>query len=527
LHEGRSIQVAATQKDHVGKFRKAAAADCLAIGVGVATTWWYVRVSRGHSFVFDDWLVAIRPTSFGDLFEPHNGHLSVVPLAIYRGLLGTFGFETFTPYRLLGISSLLTLGVALFALARNRVGAPLALVVAVSVLWLPTTTLTPFMANFHIALVCAVLCAASMPSVDLRSDVVVCLSLVVALATSGVGVALAAACAAHAALFRPRPRRWIAVGVPSLLWLWWWRTLGNRPRVADPPSLVSAVGDVVQGAFGSFGALTGGSWVGGLILAGGWLMLLVWRAGHDRTSTLTQLSWTLGLVVWWIGLVWSRPDAVDSANVGRYEYVGAVLILLSALPAAPLGWLRTTRAQWQLTVPAFLIIATIVVVNHDELRQSAFNRGMNGTKAERVLYELEQTVDPVEPSRRLTPELSGITAWDYYAKVVARYGSPIDRDDPPDQALIERHAVWVAITGTALEDDPICVDGPVTRRLGADVVLQTGDESAVVRARRFGQSMVKVQTVRANRSAIVGLSGPSIVDVPWVIDAPGACIHEG
>jgi hypothetical protein len=140
---------------------------------------------------------------------------------------------------------------------------------------------------------------------------------------------------------------------------------------------------------------------------------------------------------------------------------------------------------------------------------------------------LEQTVDPGEPSRRLTPELSGITAWDYYAKVVARYGSPIDRDDPPDQALIERHAVWVAITGTALEDDPICVDGPVTRRLGADVVLQTGDESAVVRARRFGQSMVKVQTVRANRSAIVGLSGPSIVDVPWVIDAPGACIHEG
>jgi hypothetical protein len=60
------------------------------------------------------------------------------------------------------------------------------------------------------------------------------------------------------------------------------------------------------------------------------------------------------------------------------------------------------------------------------------------------------------------------------------------------------------------------------------MAFHTGDEPAMVRARRFGSSMEEVKLVAAHRSAIVRFPGPTIVeDVPWVIDAPGACIHEG
>ena len=138
--------------------RKEAVADWWFAGVVVLTAWWYMRASRGQSFLRDDWRVATRSLSLRDLFEPHNGHLSVVPLAIYRVLLGEYGMQTYTPERLLGSGSLLCLGVALYLLARHRAGAPLALVAAVSVLWLPTTTLTPFLANYHLALVGAVVC---------------------------------------------------------------------------------------------------------------------------------------------------------------------------------------------------------------------------------------------------------------------------------------------------------------------------------------------------------------------------------
>jgi hypothetical protein len=196
---------------------------------------------------------------------------------------GSWSLHTYTPYRVLGSTSLLCLGVALFLLARGRVGAPLALVVAVSVLWLPMMGLTPFMANYRVSLLCGVVCAAAMPSTDRRSDVVVGTALAVGLASSGVGtalavglassgvgMALAAACAVHAVVFRPRASRWTAVAVPSLLWVLWWRTLGNETRSVQSLTILSALDDVADGVFSSFGALTRGWWVGGAVLLTGW-----------------------------------------------------------------------------------------------------------------------------------------------------------------------------------------------------------------------------------------------------------------
>lgn len=515
--------------DRVAQVRvaaKAGLADWLFVGVIVVTAWWYLRVSRGQSFLRDDWRVATRSLSISDMLEPHNGHLSLVPLAIYRAMLGEFGFETYTPYRLLGSISLLSLGVALFLFVRSRVGSPVALVVAVSVLWLPTMNLTPFLANYHVALVCAVVCAVAMPSVDRRSDVILGLALALALATSSVGVAAAAACAVHAMTFRLRPSRLIAIAVPSLLWVLWWRTSSNQPRPAVRPSILSGLAEVANGVFGSFGALTGGWWVGGVALLAGWVILFVQRMMTDRMSARTQLAWTVGLVFWWVGLVWSRPDAADSFNTGRYEYVGAVLILLSVVPAGPVEWLRTANARWRMAAPALVIIGTIVLVNHDELRDAARDRAAAGARAEMVVYELELTAASIEPTRRLPSELDEITVRDYREKVVARYGLPIDQHQSTDEAMIERNALHVP-TGPPPSDDRACAAGPVPLPIAGEVSLHTRDQPAMLRARRFGSSMQDVRLVPAHRSAVASFPGPTIAwAVPWVIDAPGACIHD-
>jgi hypothetical protein len=506
-------------------FTKDAAADWVFVGVVVLTAWWYLRVSRGHSFLRDDWQVAERSLSFGDLFEPYNGHLSVVPLAIYRVMLGEFGMETYTPERLLGSTSLLGLGVALFLFARSRVGAPVALVVAVSVLWLPTTNLTPFLSNFHFALVGAVVCAAALPSRDRRSDVVVSLALAFSFLNSGVAVAVAAACAAHALMDRARLSRWVAIAVPSLLWVWWWLALGQQPRAPGSPSIGEGLGDVVEGAFGSFSALTWDWPVGGAVLLAGWVALLVHRVRTDRASSLTQLAWAGGLVVWWAGLVWSRSGAAVGYN-GRYDYVGAVFILLSVLPVERADWLTSPKARSVLAAPALAIVAAIVLVNHDELRDAVQRRAYRADTVEIALYELEAAVGPVDPTRRLTSEMAGITVGDYQEKVVPRYGSPIDLSEPPDEAMIERGVLPAPVVGPAPADDPGCASGPVNLYFGGEVALHTGDQPATVRARRFGSSMVDLRQVRAGRSVVVRFPVPTIFPfTPWVIDAPGACIH--
>ena len=506
-------------------FTKEAAADWVFAGVVVLTGWWYLRASHGHSFLRDDWQVAMRSLSFGDLFEPYNGHLSVVPLAIYRVFLGQFGMETYTPERLLGSGSLLALGVALFLFARSRVGAPVGLVVAVSVLWLPTMNLTPFLSNFHFSLVGGVVCAAALPSRDRRSDVAISLSLALAFLSSGVAVAVAAACAAHALMDRARLSRWVAIAVPSLLWVWWWLALGQQPRPPDTPSIGEGLSDVVEGAFGSFSALTWEWPVGGAVLLVGWVALLAHRVRTDRASSLTQLAWAGGLVVWWAGLVWSRADVTGTLNTGRYEYVGAVFILLSVLPAERAEWLTSPKARWVLAAPALAIVAIIVAVNHDELRDAVEVRAHGADRAEIALYELE-AAGLVDPTLRLRPEMVGITVRDYQEKVVARYGSPIDLSEPPDEAMIERGALQRTIVGPAPADDPGCASGPVSLYFGGEVALHTGDQPAMLRARRFGLSMVDVRQIPAGRSAVVKFSVQSIFPfTPWVIDSPGACIH--
>ncbi len=117
---------------------------------------------------------------------------------------------------------------------------------------------------------------------------------------------------------------------------------------------------------------------------------------------------------------------------------------------------------------------------------------------------------------------------DYREKVVPRYGSPIDLSESPDEALIERHGLRAPIVGPAPQDNPACASGPASLHPGGEVTLHTGDRAATIRARRFGSSMHDVREVMPGRTAVVRFAAPMLFeDVPWVIEAQGACIHVG
>jgi hypothetical protein len=61
-------------------------------------------------------------------------------------------------------------------------------------------------------------------------------------------------------------------------------------------------------------------------------------------------------------------------------------------------------------------------------------------------------------------------------------------------------------------------------RLRDEVTFYTGDQPAMVRARRFGPERVDVKRIAPHRSAVVRFPGPTIVEgMPWIVEAPGAC----
>src|SRR5215467_1900822 len=63
----------------------------------VALLAWAAWCGRGVWFFIDEWKVITRYHN-GDWLEPFNGHLSLVPIATYRILLATVGYN-FAPYR--------------------------------------------------------------------------------------------------------------------------------------------------------------------------------------------------------------------------------------------------------------------------------------------------------------------------------------------------------------------------------------------------------------------------------------------
>lgn len=82
------------------------AAAVLAIASVVASVG-FVWLSRSQWFYQDEWrfLVERDAGSISSLLEPHNEHLSIVPIVLYRVLWNIVGLRSYLPYQLLSLTS--------------------------------------------------------------------------------------------------------------------------------------------------------------------------------------------------------------------------------------------------------------------------------------------------------------------------------------------------------------------------------------------------------------------------------------
>ena len=70
------------------------------------------HLGRGLTFFFDEWDFVIgRRAGWSDaLWQPHNGHLSVLPVLAYRAMFALVGLEHYRAYRWMGIAAHLARG---------------------------------------------------------------------------------------------------------------------------------------------------------------------------------------------------------------------------------------------------------------------------------------------------------------------------------------------------------------------------------------------------------------------------------
>ncbi|MCZ7629564.1 MAG: hypothetical protein M5U19_11145 [Microthrixaceae bacterium] len=200
-------------------------------------------IGRRLWFFSDDWNILAGYHS-GNLTEAFNGHLTLVPAGIYQLLFHTAGVESYLPYRLAGLLSLVVLGFQVARWTMSWVGPVLATLAVTAVMWNSSgasNVMFPFLMNFSLPIAALLAIWWHLDRLRTKRDeptgsgadpasradlVAIALWMSLALATSGLGVMTAAAVAVELLLRRAPVRQWIAWGAPTLLWAIWW--VGHR-----------------------------------------------------------------------------------------------------------------------------------------------------------------------------------------------------------------------------------------------------------------------------------------------------------
>jgi hypothetical protein len=200
-----------------------------------------------ETFRLDEWyfLTDRQGSSFDVYFDPHNEHLSALPVAVFKGMFETVGLAPYWPYRLMVAALVVLIGVLVYFYAAPRIGrgwafAPGILTMligqgAYDVFW-------PFQIGFNLSVACGVGMLICFDRRGARWDLIAAALVVIALLSSSIGLAVLAAAVVDVALTRgQRVVRAIRVlALPVGLYVAWWLHY-QPPRSSEPAAPFDAV----------------------------------------------------------------------------------------------------------------------------------------------------------------------------------------------------------------------------------------------------------------------------------------------
>jgi hypothetical protein len=345
-----------------------------------------MRADRPWSFFLDEWgTIAYRRSGGVSAFlAPHNGHLQLVVIAIYRALFATVGLRHYWPYEAVNLTLQAALALLVFGYARRRTHPLVAMAFMLVVLldsdgW--QVLLWAINIGFVVPMLSLVVCLLiwrqpARPRVDATMALLVAL----ALASSGLGLAVVTGVAVLVVASPDRWRRAWIVLVPGGLYLLWY--VAYRPHALPPANLRHVPGAEPSGDVGFFGtrwqvaklpgyvarlaeasanALVGASvdsgFVAVIVFAAIVVGLTVWR----RRVTAEGVALLVALLTFWITLGLTRLDLVMPTTAGgsRYAYPGAVMLGLLVVEAL-------AGMTWRLPAAAGIACLALIALHSDE-----------------------------------------------------------------------------------------------------------------------------------------------------------------
>lgn len=327
-------------------------------------------VGRRLTFFYDEWdfILNRRGSSVGAYLDPHNGHLSLFPVLVYKALFATVGLHHYWPYRLVAVALHLLCAGLLYVLCRRRIGPVGALLPAGLLLFLGTAwqdLLWPFQIGYFGSIAgglgALVVLDADPP---VRRPWAAAALLTWSIISSGVGIPFLLAAAALTLMRRTPWRQYWVLAIPAILYLIWYAGWGGGEQTSRsaflgaPEYVASAASGAVAGIVGLDPTVWGAALTVALIV---W-MVIAWRARGASAPTPMLVAPLVGALVFWVLTAVVRAGPAEPA-ASRYVYVGAVFILLLVAEAGQgLRW----RGPW-LSLAALALIG-ILIANLNALR---------------------------------------------------------------------------------------------------------------------------------------------------------------
>ena len=393
------------------------------------------HLTRGTSFWGDDWawITTRRANTVGTFLSPYDGHLSVLPVVVYRLMFAVFGIDSYAPYRVLVVGFSLIVGLLAFAYARPRVGRFPAMIVATLVLFEGSgwqDTMWAFQIGWELALGLGVAALILLDRGRRASDIAACALTFLSICSTSFGVAFAIGIAFDVAFTRRRWQdAWIPL-IPLVLYAIW--ALHYHPTgiiwseiTLVPGNLVQTFAGATAGIVGLSGATplnpTGTTLVFGvpLVIA---LAAVSVAAATGRRFGARAASLIVILVIF--SALTTLGRAFETPLVSRYVYPDCVLIALFAVELA------RGRPVTRVVQAGVAVLALGAVISNIGVLRSAgaYLRQVGaGTEADVAALDLGRGSIPAGYIATQLPDYPfvSITAGGYFAAQAA-LGTPAD-----------------------------------------------------------------------------------------------------
>ncbi len=518
-------------------------------GSGVLLLVWLSDVT----FWRDEWgFLLHRRGSDPDVFlDPHLEHIAISLIALYKGLVETFGMDSPLPFQVVATLVFLTSVALMFVYASRRVGPWLALAGALPILVLGPAAddlLWPFQVGFFASMSAGLGALLALERRDRLGDQLACALVLVSISFSSLGLPFVVGVAVDVAWGRDRLRRAYVAAVPLALYGLWWLVWGSEAdNHLSLHNLVTLPGYVLDGFASSTASLLGLStdtavvesplaWGRGLLVIV--VALAIWRLRRFRGAWRPLAVVTAIALAFWV-LAGVNAPLFREPFSGRYQYMGAIFVVLIA--AELLRGVHVGRAATGATLAVAGLAALSNVSDlHREWAEdfSGFGRLQRGG-----LAALELSRNVVDPSFELTEQNSGVYYVGYldagsYFSAVDAYGSPAyspaELAAASEGSRISADQVFTAAYAIRLRAAPAdppegCAEITLGREpagveiglAGAVLRAQPG-ATAEVRIRRYAESLfpVEIGTIGGGDEALVEIPR-DLSSQPWELGLSG------